>query len=472
MIDMDHDQLGQLLSAHLDQELDDRERAFVERLLDSDDEVRAWYDSMRLTVTAVAAMPRHGAPSGMSDDVRDLVERQALLGDTGAGGSSQRMRVPWVGITSVAAVLIAAALVGVSQFDNWFGRPSVREQLAQAPVKRSAPAIMQNSAANESGAPVADKSKKLAAATESTKTYDNLEAKLEAGADRVAVLAHHFSHESVVLTVALDDKGSVDQTARRLTAYLAQAKISNVASDAVPASSLRSSPFYVQGHSGVNYDAAGERQLLLRVPVAVLSKLVDQVSSGPTAAEQVALKAGTLRFEGREAVRDTFKQLEPKPTTLAATGPSKSAFARARRRAIRSPNKSDASRAQDRRLVSEVFDALGIAPEVLADSKRESSPPTNESKAVHTAEDAASTAAGVAQDELADYRTNEPLATETASAPENERVDSLNQAEKPAAPLVTIVIRLTTPDAESHKPAPPPHPASKLAPAHRPAMSH
>lgn len=472
MSDMDRDQLGQLLSAHLDGELDDRERAFVDRLLESDDEVRAWYDSLRLTVTAVGAMPRHGAPSGMSDDVRELVERQALLGDGGAQRSSPRMRVPWLGITSAAAVFIAAALVGINQFGNWFGRTGVATQFAQGPTQRSAPATLQNPVAEGSGKMAHNESKKLAAATKSTKADESLEAKLEAGADREAVLAHHFSDESVVLTLALANKGSIDQTARRVTAYLAQAKISNVASDAVPAASLRSSPFYVQGRSGINYDDAGERQLLVRVPVAVLGKLVDQVTSGETPGEQVALKAGSLRFDGRAAVRDTFRQLEPKPTALAAKGQSQSVHARSRRREIRSPKKSGESSAKDQPFVSEVFKALGIAPEVLAQSKHETPRLAKGSRSARAAPGAASTAAPADRDESADYRTNEPLATDTASTAKEGRGDSFRQAEKPAVPLVTIVIRLTTPDAESHKPTSPPVPASKLAPAHGPSMSH
>lgn len=61
MATIDRDKLGEYLSAYLDGELSDSERAAVDRLLARDARVRAQLDELRQTVEMVRALPRRAA---------------------------------------------------------------------------------------------------------------------------------------------------------------------------------------------------------------------------------------------------------------------------------------------------------------------------------------------------------------------------------------------------------------------------
>jgi len=453
MIDMEREQLGELLSAHLDGEVDERERAFVERILESDADARAWYESLRTTAAGIRALPHHPAPSGMDGDILASVERHTLLGSADAAATEERLHVPWVGVLSAAAVLIAATLVGINRYDTWFGKSGSTDKIASA-RREAAPST-------SPAAPTVTVQKR--ADLTSTK-HLNLEDKLEAGADRDAVLDHDFSDESVVLTLSVHDSRQVDQASRRLSTYLARLGIGDAASDAVAQRTLRKTPFYVAGRAGVNYSQEAERQLLLRVPVTALEELVDSITPDLSGTKRVALRAGSLTFDGRDAVRETFRRVVPQRTSAAhaASDPLDRAVSRKHAAAATKP-RDTAKRAEvdEDKLVAGVFEALGITPELLQEPTP-SPEPTAVADAAKSRDDmdeakssrdvaATRTRHRDAAGPSVEVRTNKPLATETLASSTGQSGRSARR-ETGSVPLVTVVVRLTTSDAESHKP--------------------
>src|SRR3990170_1217954 len=96
MARLNPDQLGELLSAYIDRELDAAQTAQVERLLREDEAARRMLSELRRTVNAVASLPRHPAPASIASDVQTVLERSALLGDAPpARPHVHRTRAPW-----------------------------------------------------------------------------------------------------------------------------------------------------------------------------------------------------------------------------------------------------------------------------------------------------------------------------------------------------------------------------------------
>ena len=82
MAKLDKEQIGELLSAYLDGELDEREVRLVERILQENDSARRLLDELRTTADLVASLPRHAAPQSMAHDLNLRLERSELLGDS------------------------------------------------------------------------------------------------------------------------------------------------------------------------------------------------------------------------------------------------------------------------------------------------------------------------------------------------------------------------------------------------------
>ncbi|MGB2987736.1 MAG: hypothetical protein WBE26_17860, partial [Phycisphaerae bacterium] len=106
MAGIDRGQLGELLSAYIDGELDAEHVKSVERILREDAGARHLLEELRGTVNIVSSLPRHSAPGSIAEDVQFQVERSELLGDpdsqpaTATGG---RSGLP--ALLSMAAVL-------------------------------------------------------------------------------------------------------------------------------------------------------------------------------------------------------------------------------------------------------------------------------------------------------------------------------------------------------------------------------
>ncbi|MHC4092357.1 MAG: hypothetical protein ACYSVY_19150 [Planctomycetota bacterium] len=81
MASIDRDKLGEYLSAYLDGELGEPERAALERLLARDRQARTQLEELRQTVELVRGLPRRAAPASLLDDLTAVAERGQLLGE-------------------------------------------------------------------------------------------------------------------------------------------------------------------------------------------------------------------------------------------------------------------------------------------------------------------------------------------------------------------------------------------------------
>ncbi len=115
------------LSAYLDGELSESERAEVERLIEADPQARRLLDELGMTSRLVGGLERGVAPPGFAEAVQARLERRALLGDSPQ--DFEQGRTPagrWVRRFAVAACLALACTAA------WFGwraerRPGDRE---------------------------------------------------------------------------------------------------------------------------------------------------------------------------------------------------------------------------------------------------------------------------------------------------------------------------------------------------------
>ncbi len=77
----DPDNLGEQLSAYLDGELNDADRAAVEAMLRDSADARAELENLRATASMIEQLPRAGASPALVGDVMAIIERRQLLGD-------------------------------------------------------------------------------------------------------------------------------------------------------------------------------------------------------------------------------------------------------------------------------------------------------------------------------------------------------------------------------------------------------
>ncbi len=114
--------LSELLSAYLDDELEESARAEVVAYLDRDAGAVRLLNELRETRSMLQDLPHQSAPTGFSESVVSAVERQALLGgepDTEARMSTRRRWGPIRSAASIALLVGAAGTWIFWQSDRW-----------------------------------------------------------------------------------------------------------------------------------------------------------------------------------------------------------------------------------------------------------------------------------------------------------------------------------------------------------------
>ena len=130
MSPVNRDNLDELLSAYLDGELTETERAEVDVLLERDVSVRRRLEALRGTVELISALPRRSAPPSLMDDVMSRLERDELLEDLNTSHPRRGWQRPWL------SLLASAALVAICAGGAWY--------IFQAPARlgeQSSPAV-------------------------------------------------------------------------------------------------------------------------------------------------------------------------------------------------------------------------------------------------------------------------------------------------------------------------------------------
>jgi len=107
------DNLDEYLSAYLDDELADAQRAEVESLLATDPAVEARLQAIRDTVERLRALPRRPAPPHMLDDLNAQMERRLLLGDEAPplpGRSYRRTAISLLASAALVTITVGGGL--------------------------------------------------------------------------------------------------------------------------------------------------------------------------------------------------------------------------------------------------------------------------------------------------------------------------------------------------------------------------
>jgi negative regulator of sigma E activity len=144
------------LSAYLDGELPDAQRARVERLIATDPEARAMLDELRRVSSLTGSLPRSTAPVDTGQRVLAHLEREALLTDQHAHAAPRLVRL-WRPIAIAASLAIVVTA-------GWYLRPESphlardakkinppdEQFAAKTEVARPAPAVMRTESARSS----------------------------------------------------------------------------------------------------------------------------------------------------------------------------------------------------------------------------------------------------------------------------------------------------------------------------------
>lgn len=140
------------LSAYLDGELSERERAGVERLIAQDPRAARLLNELRRTSHLLRSLPRAAASADLAAHIADRMEREALLGDANALGGESRRPLGWMKPLSLAAGFVLIVTAG------WLLWPQVHERqkadssvtVVQAPPVAPAPSGITGSTPKDS----------------------------------------------------------------------------------------------------------------------------------------------------------------------------------------------------------------------------------------------------------------------------------------------------------------------------------
>jgi len=360
--------LEESLSAYLDDELTDAERAQIERILETDAAARRSLDALRETARWVASLPRHAAPPSIADDLQIRLERDALLDGLNEKRirSSRGRSAAWIalaaaiGLISVTGVWIyrdpsalwsrdkeSVVVMAPIAEDNTFSdgaaatHPSRPGATTDATQRRSRAArkgsrTTDKTAPNESRAKQRERfaiEKGTADPTLQRQEWSDdfnppaalpddaiaLDKKLALDSGIDTVRSHPFGNEPVRLRVRADDERQRRALLAAVAARLAGDDIPDLA-DAPRGTKPAPRSFYYRGIAHVNYGEGAEGQLLVRVPLRELDAVVDTLAGAARSEDDMTLVAGSLRFAGVSTTRDTLRRLGA-PSTGAPSPP-------------------------------------------------------------------------------------------------------------------------------------------------------
>lgn len=420
MSDDQQEQLGEWLTAYLDGELGDEQRALIERRLAEDASARRLLQDLRQTADLVASLPRHSAPSSILDDLQLHAERSELLSGLGEGQKSRGVVWrPIVAVLSMAAV-VSLFVVGLQLLIGAHGPGSGTPGDAITLAPRETNELHKDELGGKSAEPMSTRRAKarseapkkqggskgdaerrsggkgpedggrgpgleLPSASEQQKESNLLATasfnqKLEAGLGMESVRDHSFSNETVRLKVAVGDETEGEAVTEKLIAYLTSRRVDDLGEVLrdEPGRAASVGSFYYPGESNVNYSETGERQLLVRATRRDLDGLISELAHCTPSGDNVTLEAGPLSIRGRDSARAALYVMdEPAPTI--EPSPDVTTFA----------SRDDRSGEKEKR-TEHVFDGLirsvGVDPSLLTDALVPESEPAKASPAAPTAD--------------------------------------------------------------------------------------
>lgn len=291
-------ELSELLSAYLDNEVDDREKTIVENALRSDPGARKLLDELRQTVSVVSSLPRHAAPPDLAPELNARLERAHLLVEF------DQQKAPPQGTSSWHGYLRAAAMLGFVLVAGWWflARQQERKSTGIALSPASPSTVIRE--ATDSKVVPAETARSTSAPIEAEKL-------LSSGTDPVVLVRHSFEAEPVRIRVTARTAGERDMLARNFTQQLAQANTENLAQQKAGREQKKAiGAFYLEGKPDVNFTNPHDKQVMVRIPRSQADQLVEQVVSGSTIpADQFAFQAGTQNVKGQDNAKAILQSI-------------------------------------------------------------------------------------------------------------------------------------------------------------------
>ncbi|MGB0716339.1 MAG: anti-sigma factor family protein [Phycisphaerae bacterium] len=316
MTEFDHNELGEWLTAYLDNELEPDQRTVVEKVLAESQEARNLLEELQGVANTVATLPRHPAPDVMIDDIRLQLERQDLLGEEGVPLGTTPERTGWSAFSrwSLAAALGFVAVGGMWAIVASMDQSSTPVVAVNKPIESEADAM--NLAESRQG------SAESTAATANRRwiTGDdarlvsvlNFEQKLEAGLASETLQTHAFKNERMRLS--LQARNATDQASfsREILSQLPQMGFAALATDEITETKGKQQAVgrvFLAGKKGRNYSEDGTQQFLVRIPAAEVPALYEKLQGLAPSEDQIAFQMESRTFSGRSRVAPTIQNV-------------------------------------------------------------------------------------------------------------------------------------------------------------------
>lgn len=323
------DELSELLSAYLDDEVSASERRRVEAALASDPSAKARFDELRAARDATAGLPRRAAPPDLGEAIGVELERESLLAGRAAA------MLPNRGIRIILPILAAAALLmfAVLSLDRFHkdgadsstqvalrkpadGQPGAAQLLL---AEAAEPAMPMPSSTSPPGPQRrrAIESDDVAALRERVSDSNDIPAerppalvaqrllavtgidqKLQAGVTPEQIREHRFDNESAQIRLTCADDAARDAALSAITETLSAMNAANLAETAP----TEAKAAYLAGQPGVNFESPDERQVLVRIPRAELDRFLEQIRPTEQAGVAAELRLGRVVARGWESV--------------------------------------------------------------------------------------------------------------------------------------------------------------------------
>jgi len=315
------------LSAYLDGELSDEERAEVEAYLASNEQARQRLAELRRMSALLQKLPRRRAPSDLLDSITTQLERRELLAGTlppDMPPSTLSRRIGrWVASAAVVFLAATAGYMTYRHVRQRSARPegvpvAVREEPAPAgepaepprefAKKTPAPAHMPLAKSAESAKPAEVPGPRLAkvapvgvgqvrreaAARPATQqapapTFEEL---LLANASTARLVRQPFDREPLQITVWAENAAARRRLARRIEEFFHRNRITNIRMLPPSAHVPPDHQVYLPAEPGVNTSPDRASRYLSRVTVAQLSNLLDELQPRQIAPLRFAERPG------------------------------------------------------------------------------------------------------------------------------------------------------------------------------------
>lgn len=386
MTTMDQEKLGELLSAYLDGELDDQQVQWVESLIQENETARSLLNDLQQTAQLVSTLPRQSAPASIADDLQLHLERDELLGEPGPSEPVVRKsRISIKPILSIAAMIlvVVSATLWMARDHTPFAKKPGGDVFALAEREESTRLNIghsmnkrEDSLRRNQDTDLTDGLAESAGQFAST----DMNTMLEVGTDVQAIQLHSFSNETLRLKINTKNAKERNEMAARLVTHLSNRHLKDISKSTRRTKMNQSNGgFYYQGEPSINFIQKDQTQILVRLPVREIDRLLDEISQIKDIDDRVAVAAGPLIFRGLDQTRSTLQSLDfyhtnSKKTPYEIKRQRNGLRKRSSRTSIR--DDSDRHKANDeqtRKLFIDLLDVVGMDTAIVDTMFRENS---------------------------------------------------------------------------------------------------